>query len=100
MNSAVRDQYSFLDQRAAARFDPSWLHSPAIRRSSVLAHAIPSSSSPILQVTVMHVDGADLCSESWADEAWDLAEATGQMLAMLLKIRVFTGSGHTAQCCC
>jgi hypothetical protein len=30
-----------------------------------------------LQVTVMHVAGAELCSESWADEASDLAETTG-----------------------
>jgi hypothetical protein len=39
-----------------------------------------------LQVTVMHVAGAELCSESWADEASDLAETTGLMLAMLLGI--------------
>jgi hypothetical protein len=39
-----------------------------------------------LQVTVMHVAGAELCSESWADEAGDLAETTGLMLAMLLGI--------------
>ena len=41
-----------------------------------------------LQVTVMHVAGAELCSESWADEANDLAETTGLMLAMLLGIPV------------
>jgi hypothetical protein len=41
-----------------------------------------------LQVTVMHVAGAELCSESWADEASDLAETTGLMLAMLLGIPV------------
>jgi hypothetical protein len=41
-----------------------------------------------LQVTVMHVAGADLCSESWADEASDLAATTGLMLAMLLGIPV------------
>jgi hypothetical protein len=39
-----------------------------------------------LQVSVMHVAGAELCSESWADEASDLAETTGLMLAMLLGI--------------
>ncbi len=43
---------------------------------------------PRLQVTVMHVAGAELCSESWADEASDLAETTGLMLAMLLGIPV------------
>ena len=37
-----------------------------------------------LQVTVMHVAGAELCSESWADEASDLAATIGLMLAMLL----------------
>jgi hypothetical protein len=42
----------------------------------------------MLQVTVMHVAGAELCSESWADEASDLAETTGLMLAMLLGIPV------------
>jgi hypothetical protein len=36
----------------------------------------------------MHVAGAELCSESWADEASDLAETTGLMLAMLLGIPV------------
>jgi hypothetical protein len=41
-----------------------------------------------LQVSVMHVAGAELCSESWADEARDLAETTGLMLAMLLGIPV------------
>lgn len=41
-----------------------------------------------LQVTVMHVAGAELCSESWADEASDLAATTGLMLAMLLGIPV------------
>jgi hypothetical protein len=41
-----------------------------------------------LQVTVMHVAGAELCSESWADEASNLAETTGLMLAMLLGIPV------------
>ena len=43
-----------------------------------------------LQVTVMHVAGAELCSESWADEASDLAATTGLMLAMLLGIPVST----------
>ena len=32
--------------------------------------------------------GAELCSESWAHEASDLAETTGLMLAMLLGIPV------------
>ena len=41
-----------------------------------------------LHVTVMHVAGAELCSESWADEVSDLAETTGLMLAMLLGIPV------------
>lgn len=41
-----------------------------------------------LQVTVMHVAGAELCSESWADEVSDLTETTGLMLAMLLGIPV------------
>jgi len=36
----------------------------------------------------MHVAGAELCSESWADEANDLAEATGSMSAMLLGIPI------------
>jgi hypothetical protein len=39
-----------------------------------------------LQVPVMHVAGAELWSESWADEASDLAETTGLMLAMPLGI--------------
>jgi hypothetical protein len=43
-----------------------------------------------LQVTVMHVAGAELCSESWADEASDLAATIGLMLAMLLGIPVST----------
>ena len=41
-----------------------------------------------LQVTVMHIAGAELCSECWADEASDLAETTALMLAMLLGIPV------------
>lgn len=43
---------------------------------------------PRLQVTVMHVAGAELCSEAWADEAGDLAAMTGLMLALLLGIPV------------
>ena len=45
-----------------------------------------------LHVTVMHVAGAELCSESWADEVSDLAETTGLMLAMLLGIPVSSGA--------
>ena len=41
-----------------------------------------------LQVTVMHVAGAQLCSESWADEVTDLTDTTGLKLAMLLGIPV------------
>ena len=41
-----------------------------------------------LKVTVMHIAGAELCSESWAGEASDLAETAGLMLAMLLGIPV------------
>ena len=51
-----------------------------------------------LQVSVMHVAGAELCSESWADEASDLAETTGLMLAMLLGIPV-SSQARTVQPC-
>ncbi len=52
------------------------------------AHLREQQGRSRLQVTVMHVAGAELCSESWADEASDLAETTGLMLAMLLGIPV------------
>jgi hypothetical protein len=51
-----------------------------------------------LQVTVMHVAGAELCSESWADEASDLAETTGLMLAMLLGIPVSSQAWAVQPC--
>jgi hypothetical protein len=51
-----------------------------------------------LQVTVMHVAGAELYSESWADEASDLAETTGLMLAMLLGIPVSTQARAVEPC--
>jgi hypothetical protein len=50
------------------------------------AHLREQQGRSRLQVTVMHVAGAELCSESWADEASDLTETTGLMLAMLLGI--------------
>jgi hypothetical protein len=52
------------------------------------AHLREQQGRSRLQVTVMHVAGAELCSESWADEVSDLAETTGLMLAMLLGIPV------------
>ncbi|MCS5698915.1 hypothetical protein NZK32_07655 [Cyanobium sp. FGCU-52] len=52
-----------------------------------------------LQVSVMHVAGAELCSESWADEASDLAETTGLMLAMLLGIPVSSQARAVQPCC-
>ena len=62
---------------------------PAFRRGiGWSAHLREQQGRSRLQVTVMHVAGADLCSESWADEASDLAETTGLMLAMLLGIPV------------
>jgi len=51
-----------------------------------------------LQVSVMHVAGAELCSESWADEASDLAETTGLMLAMLLGIPVSSQARAVQPC--
>lgn len=62
---------------------------PAFRRGiSWSAHLREQQGRSRLQVTVMHVAGAELCSESWADEASDLAGMTGLMLAMLLGIPV------------
>ena len=62
---------------------------PAFRRGiGWSAHLREQQGRSRLHVTVMHVAGAELCSESWADEANDLAEATGLMLAMLLGIPV------------
>jgi hypothetical protein len=62
---------------------------PAFRRGiGWSAHLREQQGRSRLQVTVMHVAGAELCSESWADEANDLAETTGLMLAMLLGIPV------------
>jgi hypothetical protein len=62
---------------------------PAFRRGiGWSAHLSEQQGRSKLQVTVMHVAGAELCSESWADEANDLAETTGLMLAMLLGIPV------------
>ena len=52
------------------------------------AHLREQQGRSRLQVTVMHVAGAELCSESWADEISDLAGTTGLMLAMLLGIPV------------
>ncbi|MBM5823282.1 MAG: hypothetical protein FJ082_12740 [Cyanobacteria bacterium K_Offshore_surface_m2_011] len=62
---------------------------PAFRRGiGWSAHLSEQQGCSRLKVTVMHVAGAELCSESWADEANDLAETTGLMLAMLLGIPV------------
>ena len=62
---------------------------PAFRRGiGWSAHLREQQGRSRLQVTVMHVAGAELCSEYWADEASDLAETTGLMLAMLLGIPV------------
>lgn len=62
---------------------------PAFRRGiGWSAHLREQQGRSRLQVTVMHVAGAELSSESWADEANDLAEAAGLMLAMLLGIPV------------
>jgi hypothetical protein len=51
-----------------------------------------------LHVTVMHVAGAELCSESWADEASDLTETTGLMLAMLLGIPMSSQARAVQSC--
>ena len=62
---------------------------PAFRRGiGWSAHLAEQQGRSRLRVTVMHVAGAELCSESWADEASDLAETTGLMLAMLIGIPV------------
>lgn len=62
---------------------------PAFRRGiGWSAHLREQQGRSRLQVTVMHVAGAELCSEFWADEASDLAVTTGLMLAMLLGIPV------------
>lgn len=62
---------------------------PAFRRGiGWSAHLREQQGRSRLHVTVMHVAGAELCSESWADEASDLVETTGLMLAMLLGIPV------------
>ena len=62
---------------------------PAFRRGiGWSAHLREQQGRSRLLVTVMHVAGAELCSESWADEASDLTETTGLMLAMLLGIPV------------
>ena len=52
------------------------------------AHLREEQGRSRLQVTVMHVGGAELCSESWADEVEGLPEAAGRMLAMLLGVPV------------
>ncbi|MFM9104706.1 MAG: hypothetical protein ACKOPS_26725 [Cyanobium sp.] len=72
---------------------------PAFRRGiSWSAHLREQQGRSRLQVTVMHVAGAELCSESWAAEASDLAETTGLMLAMLLGIPV-SGQARAAKLC-
>jgi len=72
---------------------------PAFRRGiRWSAHLREQQGRSRLQVTVMHVAGAELCSESWADEASDLAETTGLMLAMLLGIPVFAQARAVQPC--
>lgn len=51
-----------------------------------------------LQVTVRHAAGAELSSETWADEPGGLADMTGLMLAMLLGIPV-SSQARTAKPC-
>lgn len=51
-----------------------------------------------LQVTVRHTAGAELSSETWADETGDLPGMTGLMLALLLGIPV-TSMARTAESC-
>ena len=51
-----------------------------------------------LQVTVRHVAGAELSSETWADEPGGLADMTGLMLALLLGIPV-SPQAQTAKPC-
>ena len=62
------------------------------------AHLREQQGRSRLQVTVMHVAGAELCSESWADEASDLAETTGLLLAMLLGIPMSTKTRAVQPC--
>lgn len=51
-----------------------------------------------LQVTVRHAAGAELSSETWADEPGGLADMTGLMLALLLGIPV-SMQARTAKPC-
>lgn len=51
-----------------------------------------------LQVTVRHTAGAELSSETWADETGDLPGMTGLMLALLLGIPV-SSKARTAEPC-
>ena len=51
-----------------------------------------------LQVTVRHAAGAELSSETWADEPGGLADMTGLMLALLLGIPV-SPQARTAKPC-
>ncbi len=72
---------------------------PAFRRGiGWSAHLREQQGRSRLQVTVMHVAGAELISESWADETSDLAETTGLMLAMLLGIPV-SSQARTVEPC-
>jgi hypothetical protein len=80
---------------------PEVVHSarPAFRRGiGWSAQLREQQGRSRLQVTVMHVAGAELCSESWADEASDLAETTGLMLAMLLGIPVSSQARAVQPC--
>ena len=72
---------------------------PAFRQGiSWSAQLDEQQSRSRLQVTLRHAAGAELISETWADEPAGLADMTGLMLALLLGIPV-SPQARTAKPC-